>query len=299
MQRLGSDSARLAVVFPGQGSQTREMRSTVESRWPELLELAAQVVGTDPFAHLEQGNEYVQPAIFCTSVASWSSVREALEPAAFAGHSLGEFAALVAADALDVEDGLRAATLRGRLTQREAERQGGGMVAIQADLDQASSVAEAHGLAVANHNSPEQVVLSGHKAGVRSAAKAARAAGMRSAILDIEGAFHSPAMAEAVPPFQAALERMRFRAPSRPVFCSTTARPFETDDMPRRLAQGLVEGVRWPGVINGLRDMGIRRFLEPEPGTVLCGLVSKIFPTAEVTSATDLDARLGAIRPAG
>ncbi len=299
MQRLGSGSAPVAVVFPGQGSQTSEMRSIVESRWPELLDLAAEVVGTDPFIQLERGNEYVQPAIYCTSVASWRGIRDAVEPAAFAGHSLGEFAALAAADAMDVEDGLRMATLRGKLTQRVAERQSGGMVAIGAELGRASALAEVHGLAVANHNSPEQVVLAGDKAAVRAASKAARADGLRSAVLDIEGAFHSPAMREAVAPFRKELERIRFRRPSRPVFCSTTARPFEYEDLPTRLAEGLVLGVQWPKVVTGLGDRGIHRFVEPEPGTVLCGLISKILPTAEVASASDLEARLGAIGPAG
>jgi acyl transferase domain-containing protein len=274
------------------------MRAIVESRWPELLDLATEIVGEDPFTQLSRGTEFVQPAVFCTSMASWRGARAEVEPAAFAGHSLGEFGALVAAEALDIEDALRAVTLRGRLTQRVAEAQAadgraGGMLAVGTKLDRVSILARSHSLTVANHNSPQQVVLSGPRAALRAAARTARAEGLKTAHLDVEGAFHSPAMAEAVPPFRDALERIRFRRPKGPVFCSTTGRPFD-GEVARRLAEGLVEQVRWPEVVLGMSELGVRRFVEPEPGTVLCGLVSKILPDAEVQSATELKAPLGA-----
>src|SRR6201993_4684923 len=150
-----------AILFPGQGSQTPEMRETVAEVRPDLRSLADEIVGGDPFARVEDGTRFAQPAIFCASLAGWEALGR---PAGefMAGHSLGELAALVAAGALQERDGLELVALRGRLMQESGEEAGdGGMLALvgKGAADHAAGLAEDHGLAVANDNSPQQVVL--------------------------------------------------------------------------------------------------------------------------------------------
>ena len=158
-----------ALLFPGQGSQTADMRDEVAAARPELLALAVDVVGDDPFARVDDGTRYAQPAIYCASVVGFERLREAGATAgavAYAGHSLGEVAALVAAGALSAEDGLRLVATRGRLMQESGERAGdGSMLALigKGAADHAAAIAAAAGLTVANDNAPNQVVLSGAK----------------------------------------------------------------------------------------------------------------------------------------
>src|SRR5947209_14162645 len=148
-----------AILFPGQGSQTSEMRDTVKAVRPELLDAAAEAVGADPFERVGDGTQFAQPAIFCASLAGWDGLGRPLGDF-MAGHSLGELAALVAAEAISEQDGLELVALRGRLMQ---DAGAGGMLALLGSgaAEQAGELAEAHGLAVANDNSPQQVVLSG------------------------------------------------------------------------------------------------------------------------------------------
>src|SRR5581483_7587192 len=119
-----------AILFPGQGSQTPEMRDTVARARPDLLSLAAQVVGEDPFARVGEGTHFAQPAIFCASLAGWAALGRP-DGDLMAGHSLGELAALVAAGSLRERDGLELVALRGKLMQESGERSGeGGMLAL-------------------------------------------------------------------------------------------------------------------------------------------------------------------------
>src|SRR2546426_11837670 len=118
-ERLGPSAIRTnlpALLFPGQGSETLDMRAVVERERPDLLRLATELVGADPFAEIERGTRFVQPAVLCASLALWSAAD--LEPACVAGHSLGEFSALVAAGSLDEEDAVRLVALRARLVDR-------------------------------------------------------------------------------------------------------------------------------------------------------------------------------------
>ena len=124
-------SGTTALLFPGQGSQTPAMRDLVAQRCPELLERCLELVGEDPFARVEESTRFQQPAIFCASIAGWKGLAGDVAPAAAAGHSLGEVAALVAAGALSAEDGLRLVAVRGRLMQESGERAGdGSMLAL-------------------------------------------------------------------------------------------------------------------------------------------------------------------------
>src|SRR5947209_14177132 len=195
--------AATAILFPGQGSQSRDMRDSVARVRPDLLSLVQELVGEDPFPRAEEGTSFAQPAIFCASLAGWAAFGR---PAAelMAGHSLGELAALVAAGVLGERDGLELVVLRGRLMQEAGERAGdGGMLALlgRGAAEHAAALAEAHGLAVANDNSPQQIVLSGLRAALPAAGAAAKELGLRAMELPVTGAFHSPMMEAAVDEF--------------------------------------------------------------------------------------------------
>ena len=270
-----------AILFPGQGSQTDGMREEVERVRPDLLAAAIEAVGEDPFARVDDGTEFAQPAIFCASLAGWEELGRP-EADYMAGHSLGELGALVAAGAVSEQDGLDLVVLRGALMGQAAE---GGMVALMGAgaADHAHELAEAHGLTVANDNSPQQVVLSGPRGSLPAAAQAARELGLRAMELDVTGAFHSPLMAPAAPKFEAALARVNFSNPRVPVLTAVTAEPF--DDIPLRLAQALTRPVRWRETMLALREHGVERFVEVGPGRVLTGLAKRTLNDVELVNA--------------
>jgi [acyl-carrier-protein] S-malonyltransferase len=274
--------ATTAILFPGQGSQTPDMRDLVAHSRPDLLERATDVVGEDPFPRAEGGTNYSQPAIFCASLAGWESLGRP-EGDFMAGHSLGELAALVAAGSLREQDGLELVALRGRLMQEAGERAGdGGMLALlgKGAADHATELAEAHGLTVANDNSPQQVVLSGAKDALPNAADAAKELRLRAVELPVSGAFHSPMMAAAVPEFEAALQRVTISEPRVPVLCAVTAAPF--DDVAAQLTEALTKPVRWRETMVALHELGADRFLEVGPGRVLSGLVKRTLSDVEL-----------------
>jgi acyl transferase domain-containing protein len=149
--------------------------------------------------------------------------------------------------------------------------------------DEAAALAEGHGLAVANDNSPQQVVLSGPRDALPDAAQAASELGLRAMELDVTGAFHSPMMASALPEFEAALKRVEFQRPRVPVLSAVTAEPF--DDIPLRLAQALTHPVRWRETLLAMRDRGVERFVEVGPGHVLTGLAKRTLKDVELVNA--------------
>jgi [acyl-carrier-protein] S-malonyltransferase len=273
--------ANTAILFPGQGSQTAGMRDDVERLRPDLLELVIEAVGEDPFPRADDGTQFAQPAIFCASLAGWTAL-DRPRGDFMAGHSLGELAALVAAGSLSERDGVELVTLRGRLMQQADE---GGMLALlgAGAADRAPELADAHGLSVANDNSPQQVVLSGARAALPDAAAAAKELGLRAMELPVTGAFHSPLMAPAVPEFAAALNRVEFAQPTVTVFSAVTAAPF--DDFPRRLAEALTSPVRWRETLLALHERGTERFVEVGPGRVLTGLVKRTLRDVELVNA--------------
>jgi malonyl CoA-acyl carrier protein transacylase len=276
---------RTAILFPGQGSQTDDMRETVARVRPDLLELAIETVGEDPFPRASDGTQYAQPAIFCASLAGWTAM-DRPRGDAMAGHSLGELAALVAADALTERTGLELVALRGRLMQQAGEQAGdGSMLALLGPgaAEHADELANAHGLAVANDNSPQQVVLSGARDQLPHAAAAAKELGIRAMELAVTGAFHSPMMASAVPEFEAALHSAEIGEPQVTVISAVTAAPF--DDIRQRLAQALTSPVRWRETMLALHERGIERFVEVGPGKVLTGLAKRTLKDVELVSA--------------
>jgi len=268
-----------AVLFPGQGSQTKDMQSDVERLRPDLIDLARAELGSDPFERIEEGTHFAQPAIYCASLAGWTLV-DPDDVSCMAGHSLGEFSALVAAGVMSELDGLRLVALRGRL-MHEAES-GGGMMAVGTPVDVAAELAGRFGLTVANDNAPEQVVLSGDGDAVDAAVEQAKADGLRATRLRVSGAFHSPAMGAAATELAAALDAIELGEARVPVYTCVTATPF--DDVRTRLVEGLTSPVRWRETVLAMQRAGETRFLEVGPGKVLAGLVRRIIDGADATS---------------
>jgi [acyl-carrier-protein] S-malonyltransferase len=272
----------IALLFPGQGSQTADMRKGVSEVLPELAERAAYEVGADPFERVGDGTRFAQPALYCASIALWvraGSPRADL----IAGHSLGEIGALVAGGSISIEDGLWLAVRRGRLMQEVADAQPpGGMLALLGDESETRRIATAHFLTVANDNAPGQLILSGPTEDLTAATEEAKAARLKAMPLAVSGAFHTQAMAPAVPELRAALARIDVRPPRIPVFSSVTARPFE--DIRTELAQALVRPVHWRETLFALRERGATEFVEVGPGKVLKGIVRRTLP--------DVDARV-------
>ena len=271
----------IALLFPGQGSQTDDMRNVVSEALPELVERAAHEVGVDPFERVGDGTQFAQPALYCASVALWA---RAGSPRAdfIAGHSLGEIGALVAGGGISIDDGLWLSARRGELMQRIADsRPPGGMLALLGDEAVTRRIAAAHWLTVANDNAPGQLILSGRSEDLDAAVNEAEAQGLKAMRLAVSGAFHTDAMAEGVPEFREALARIDVRPPRVPVFSSVTARPF--GDVRAELAQALVTPVRWRDTLFALRDRGADRFVEVGPGKVLKGLVRRTLPEVEAS----------------
>lgn len=288
---MGMDTPFTAVLFPGQGSQTDDMRADVERLRPDLLEPCAELVGEDPFEHVDEGTRFQQPAIFCASLAGWERVRAQVTPVALAGHSLGELAALVAGGALDESDALRLVVARGRLMQEAGEQRGGSMLAVKGGREDVEPLLQHSEARIANDNAPKQVILSGPEAALEEVAGELSEKGMRSRPLPVAGAFHSPAMEPAVEAFRAEAASVEFREPSIPVISCVTARP--SPDIADTLVAGLTSPVRWVETLQALYGRDIRRFVETGPGNVLTGLVKRTLKDVEALTAPDLEPARG------
>ena len=287
---MGADADTLAILFCGQGVSIDGERELVAETRPDLLELAADLVGDDPFARAGEGTRYAQPAIYCAQIARFDALGRP-HGALHAGHSLGELAALATAGALDDLDGLRMAVTRGRLMDAAAEASPGGMLAVGCEREDALALVSESGLALANENSPQQFVLSGPADRIERAEAQAKANRVRAKRLAVNGAFHSPQMKPAVAEFREALDAVDLRSSEVSVISGVTARPFGAD--PRAaLADALVSPVRWVDVLRRLSADGARRFLDVGPGKVVAGLVRRTLDGVEVLTAKELVAHV-------
>jgi malonyl CoA-acyl carrier protein transacylase len=257
------------------------MREVVQEVSPQLLERAVEAVGEDPFERVADGTRFAQPALYCASVSLWIRAGSP-EPEVLAGHSLGEVGALVAGGGISIEDGLWLAARRGRVMEDVAASQpSGGMLALLGDEDATRRIAAAHDLTVANDNAPGQLVVSGPAQALDRAVEEAKGERLKAMPLAVRGAFHTEAMAPALPEFRKALETIDVRTPKVPVYSSVTARPFE--DVRSELAAALVRPVHWRETLHALRDRGVERFVDVGPGKVLKGLVRRTLPDAEAS----------------
>jgi len=288
------DSSPTAILFPGQGSQTKDMRALVAAVRPDLLDAAIELVGEDPFPRVEESTRFAQPAILCASLASWTRFRGYVDPIALAGHSLGEFSALAAAGAILDHDALRLVVLRGDHMASSGEASGGGtmLALLGASPDAAARLAARHSVSLANDNAPGQVVLSGSPDALDAAREDAEAQGLRALPLGVAGAFHSPQMQGAVAPFTAALREVTFHEPEVTVFSCATAAPFS--DPATELAEALVSPVRWRETMTALDDFGSEFYVDSGPGRVLSKLVPRCIEGANAVTAEALLEDIGA-----
>jgi [acyl-carrier-protein] S-malonyltransferase len=247
---------------------------------------------------------HAQLAIFLSSLLAWRGLGPRLDdaPRAFAGHSMGERTALVAAGALTVADGARVLAARATATQAAADRQPGGMAAlIGLKASQAATACDPTlGCCwVANDNAPNQVVVAGTPEGVSAATAAATLLGARRALsLNVNGAFHTPLMDAGRAAFLPTLEATPFSSPSAPVVCNTDATAHDTAaGWPTRLADHLVTTVHWRESMETLDALGVTTCIEVGPGRVLSGLAARNVPAMTVRSISipeDLDAKVAA-----
>jgi [acyl-carrier-protein] S-malonyltransferase len=266
-----------------------------------LGESVSDVAWDGPADRLDM-TEQAQPAILATSIAILAALRErwAAEglagptPAFVAGHSMGQYSAMVAAGALDLEDGVRLVRERGRLMQASGQGRDGAMAALigldDARLPELVAGASLHGVfVVANRNAPGQVVVSGDRAAVEAGAELAKSFGARRAIvLPVSVAAHSPLMAEAAEGMREALAGIRFQDPTIPLLANADGRPIETAEGCRiELIEHLTAGVDWIGAVEGMVAAGVTTFVEVGPGRVLTGLIKRITATVEVIPADD------------
>lgn len=288
-----SDRSNLAVVLPGQGSQFAGMADPWLSHpaGRAVIDEASQELGRDLVSDcsdeaLLATTEFAQPALLACDVAAFR-VLEALgvrDWVGAAGHSLGEFAALVAAGMLSFGDALRIVVVRGREMQRAGEAGPGTMTALLGvgAKDAAALCDEARGddvLVVANENSPQQVVISGSVAAIERAEALCAERKIRAVRLRVAGAFHSPLMEPAVAPLREAIDAATFSAPRFPVASNVTgALMREPGEMRELLARHVVSPVRWEACAQALRAAGAEVFLEAGPGDVLTKLAKRVVP---------------------
>jgi [acyl-carrier-protein] S-malonyltransferase len=271
-----------ALLFPGQGSHAEGMDEPY--RGHPLFERGLELLGHDPFDRLTEGTRYQQPALFLCSVAAWEQWREEAEDedeaSAAAGHSLGEYAALVSAGALQFDDAVRLVDERAAAMADAGEANAGGMVAmLGGEAQTVRALAKRLGLVIANDNAPGQLVLSGSVDALTEAEDVAREeTGARARRLDVTGAFHSPLMEPAAERLRAALEATPVGPPQIPVYSNGSAAPFV--DVRRELAENLLRPVRWRETLLALRTARVERFVELGPGAVLTGLVKRTLQAA-------------------
>jgi [acyl-carrier-protein] S-malonyltransferase len=281
--------SKIAITFPGQGSQTSTMAAVTADQRPDLLEQARDELGLDPFEHVADGTHTAQPALYCASLAHFKRAGSP-EGQMVSGHSLGELAALVAAGALDDADGLRLAVTRGRLMEEASEGRPGAMLAVLGgDEAKVRAIAAELGLAIGNENAPGQLVLSGDAEPIGDARKRVRGEAEAKAIrLPVSGAFHSPLMEPAVAGYREALAATEFKAPRVPVYSCTATAPFDPDPREGLLA-ALTEPVLWTATLRAMAADGAGTFLETGPGDVLTGLAKRSVEGAEARSLAELE----------
>ncbi|MCX8125793.1 MAG: ACP S-malonyltransferase [Dehalococcoidia bacterium] len=301
---------RVAFIFPGQGSQAVGMgRDLFEGSLAAraVFEEADRVLGM-PLSRLcfEGPAEElvktvnVQPAVLTVSLACLRAAQETGRlpvPNFTAGHSLGEYTALVAAGAMPFADGLRLVRERGRLMQEAGERNPGGMLALLgADVETIESLCRQSGCYIANINCPGQVVVSGPGEAIDRARGLARDRGIKAVPLKVSGAFHSPLMGPALAGLRTALASVTFKDAEVPVVSNVTGRPFFSASQVRdELVAQLENRVQWQKSVEYMVSAGVTTFLEIGPGNVLSGLVKRTAPAARVYSLGDGQTIAGAL----
>ena len=291
-----------AYVFPGQGAQFSGMGKDLyenNASAKALFDKANEILGFNITDIMFSGTadelkqtKVTQPAVFLHSVILAKVL--GVKPDAVAGHSLGEFSALVAADALSFEDGLRLVAKRAMAMQKCCEQQPGGMAAVLGldDKTVEDVCASVDGVVIgANYNCPGQLVISGADAAVDEACVKLKEAGARRALrLPVGGAFHSPLMEPARQELEAAIAEAEFMTPVCPVYQNVDAKPYtDAEAIKKNLIAQLTAPVRWTQIVENMVADGYTEFTEVGPGTVLQGLVSKVSREVKAESKSTLE----------
>ena len=283
-----------AFVFPGQGAQFVGMGKDLYEKHPiakELFEKANDILGFRITDIMFEGTDeelkqtkVTQPAVFLHSVISALCLGEDFKPEMVAGHSLGELSALVAAQCLTFEDGLKLVAKRAMAMQKACEATPGTMAAIIALADEkveevCAEVSKTTGVVIpANYNCPGQLVISGEAEAINVAcAKLKEAGAKRALVLPVSGAFHSPLMQPAKDELEAAIAATDFRTPKCPVYQNVDALPHtDPEEIKANLIQQLTASVRWTKEVQNMIADGATVFTECGPGKVLQGMIAKI-----------------------
>lgn len=300
---------KIAVLFPGQGSQYLGMGQEFiksDTSCASLMEVAESVcdfplqkiTAEGPMEELTRA-VHLQPAITVTNLICWQALQNALgdslQVACFAGHSLGEYSALNAAGVLTVEDTIRLVARRGALMEREGLKNPGGMRAVLG-LDIAAIdllIADYTGdgvVTAANHNTPEQIVISGSLEALEAVSKMAEEKGAKVITLNVNVANHSPLVADAVPDFASFVREIAFKIPQVPVYFNVSAQvESDTDVIRNMVARQIASKVRWYEIISTMIEGGVDTFIEVGPKTVLKGMMRKIVPAGVKVNALQFD----------
>jgi len=301
-----SQMANRAYVFPGQGSQSvgmgadlfesaRAARETFEEADDSLGFPLSRLIFEGPAAEL-QNTANSQPAIMTVSVAAWRTWQEMGSPQAtiakaVAGHSLGEYTSLVAADVIEFSDAVRLVRKRGELMNQAAVNRPGAMAAILGLNEWAfAQICDETGVELANINTDDQIVISGDKIAVARAMDLASARGARKTIpLPVSGAFHSSLMSEAESGLADAINALKFNEPKMPVVGNCDSKPLTTSSEIRsELVNGLCQCVQWKDSVRQIVDSGVTQFIEFGFGGVLAGLIKRIDRGVKVTTVSDI-----------
>ncbi len=291
---------RTAFVFPGQGSQYVGMGKDLFENYAVAREVfnRADEILSFPLTELcfegpkeeLQKTVNTQPAVFAVSIAAYKVLREkGIDPAMLAGHSLGEYTALVAAKAISFEDALRLVRRRGQLMQEAVPLGTGGMLAVlglsrEAVAEVVAAAAAVGKVSAANYNSPKQVVLAGELVALEEAVRLAKKAGARRTVpLAVSGPFHSPLMRSAGEKLAEELERISVSNPKKPVVANVSGKVLKTAQAVRSaLVRQIYKPIYWEENVQTLLNEGINVFIEVGPGKVLSGLVRKVTPAGTV-----------------